>query len=629
MKIVRLIFFLVFLGNIRCQILQRILQDAAMQYANSQNYLEENLRDITSIMVAQFLQNVTYEDVQTIVKELLDIAEKCKGFKPHESPSECSQQMMITFLEHICENKGMVDKYGFSDCCNKNYTARQKCFLSHKKDNEEYSDIFQISNPEQILNKSCEMVKENQVTVRERYIYEISKKHPFLYGPTILTMSACYETAIQSCCQEENKTECFQIKLEPIRKYVKEVSLRHHHLCDIGIKFNHRVAKAVELVLLTKKQPKANFSEIAKLAVDTKSLHQTCCEGNTVECVLGRGQLMNSICSKQAILSSKITQCCAQPGPFRGECIINSENDDKPDQLSLSLSRFTEDQFVCKQFTDKQEDFLQEFIYEYTRSHLDVAVPVILRVEMEYQNLLGNCCKLEHPLECYSHAKDMLQRVVHKSHEHVKNYCDLYAKLGEGNFHSRLIVLYSKKIPQLSAQELIVITKNMAAAATKCCPLNDENQFYCIEDSAKLIFGALCRRHEVKPTNAGVGRCCVDSYAFRKTCFDDLQSDGTYISPSLSYNQVSNLKENMCNAQETEFRNEMIKLLVRLVKSAPHIGEMQFQSLLADFNTFVQQCCQAEKSEECLKKNGFQERKVKVNVLSHLGKKTEHLCERY
>lgn len=46
-----------------------------------------------------------------------------------------------------------------------------------------------------------------------RYIYETSRKHPFLYGPTILTMSVCYETAVQSCCREENKTECFQTKV--------------------------------------------------------------------------------------------------------------------------------------------------------------------------------------------------------------------------------------------------------------------------------------------------------------------------------------------------------------------------------------------------------------------------------
>lgn len=51
-----------------------------------------------------------------------------------------------------------------------------------------------------------------------------------------------------------------------------------------------------ELVLLTKKQPNINFSEIAKLAADIKNLHQTCCEGNAVACVFGR--VRSSVFSK-------------------------------------------------------------------------------------------------------------------------------------------------------------------------------------------------------------------------------------------------------------------------------------------------------------------------------------------
>ncbi|XP_007953683.1 alpha-fetoprotein-like [Orycteropus afer afer] len=597
MKTLRTVSFLIFLIYIKCHTLQRSLQDAAMQHLYSQNYLEKNLRDMTSIMVAQFLQKATYEEVQTMVKELLDLAEKCNGLKSHEPPSECSHQLMITFLEHVCNNRGMVDKYGFSYCCGKNNTARHKCFLSHKKDDAGCRDTFQIPNPD-----ICKTDKENRVSVKERYIYETSRKYPFLYGPTILTMSACYETAIHSCCQEENKTECLQRKLEPIRKYAREMSLRHHHVCEIGIKFNHRVAKAVELVLLTKKQPKANFSEIAKLVRYIKNLHQTCCEGNTVECVFGRSQLMNYTCSKQAILSSKISQCCEQPVPFRGECIINSENDDTPDLSFLPLNMFTEDQFVCKQFADKQDDFLQEFLYEYSRRHPKLAVPVILRVDEVYQNLLGKCCQLQNPLECYSRGKEMFQRVVQESHKQVKNHCALHKKLGDSNFHNRLLVLYTKKAPQLSAQELVVFSKNMAATATKCCPLNDEQQFACVEDLTKLILGDICRRHETEPINAGVGHCCNDSYAFRKPCFDDLPVDGTYVSPSLSCDKVISLKEDLCKAQEEEFQTEKQKLLSNLVKQKPHAAEIQLQSIITDFTHLVEMCCQAEKNEMCFQK---------------------------
>ncbi|XP_037386128.1 alpha-fetoprotein-like [Talpa occidentalis] len=598
MKTLRLLLFLIFFSYIKCQTLHRSLLDAAMQHMKSQNYLEENLRDITSIMVAQFLQELTYNEVQAIVKELIDLTEKCKNIKSHDSSAGCSLQLMTSFLEHICNNQEMADKQVFSDCCNASSTARHKCFLLHKKDDADYGDTVQIPNPERI----CEMDREKRMLIKKRYIYETSRKHPFLYGPTIMTISSCYETTIQSCCQEENKTECFQTKLGPLGNYIKELSLRHHHLCEIGIKFNHKVAKAVELVLLTKKQPKADFSEIAKLTTDVQNLHQTCCEGNTVACVLGRSQLMNYTCSKQTILSSKIAGCCELPVPFQGECIINSKNDDKPELSSLPLSRFTEDQFVCEQLAERPDHFLQKFLYEYSRRHPELAVPVILRVDTIYQNLLGKCCKLENPLGCYSHGKEMFQRVVRESHERIKSHCDLHKKLGDGNFHDSLIVLYTKKFPQLPAEELVMFTKNMAAAATKCCPLSDGQQFICMEDAAKLILGALCRRHEAEPINTGVGHCCDDSYAFRSPCFDELPVDGTYVSPSLSCDQVISLKKDLCNMQQKEIQMEKQKLLSNLVKQRPHATEMQFQSIVVDFTHLVERCCEAEKSEMCFQK---------------------------
>ncbi|XP_029424368.1 afamin isoform X3 [Nannospalax galili] len=568
-----------------------------MQHMNSQNHPEERLRDTTSIMVAQFLQKATYEEVKTVVKEILDLSERCKHLKPHELPSECTHQLISNFFKYICNNQGMIDKYAFADCCKTNNTTRLKCFLSYKRDDAVISDILLISEPE----LTCGL-EDNLKSLKARYSYETSRRHPFLYGPTILTMSACYETTVQSCCQEENKTECLQIKLEPIRKYIREISVRHHHLCEIGIKFNHKVAKAVELVLLTKKQPKANFSEISKLTTEIKNLHETCCEGNTAACVLGRSQLMNYTCSHQAILSSKISQCCEQPEPFRGECIINSENDDKPDLSSLPLRRFTEDPSVCKQFTDKQDDFLQEFLYEYSRRRPELAVPVILRVYTAYENLLEKCCKLENPLECHSSGKEIFRGVVRESHDRVKTHCDLHEKLGGSNFHDRLIVLYTKKAPQLSAQELVVLTRKMAAAASRCCPLRDEQQFACIEDSAKLILGALCRRHSAEPVNARVGHCCEDSYALRKPCFDDLQVDATYISPPLSCDQVISLKEEWCRAQEEELQIEKQKLLSNLVKQKPHATEKQLQSVVEDVTHLMEMCCRAEKRETCFHK---------------------------
>nr|XP_048281199.1 alpha-fetoprotein-like isoform X3 [Myodes glareolus] len=508
---------------------------------------------------------------------------------------------MTTFLSHICNNQGLVGSHVFSVCCKMEITARLQCFLSSKKVDADSTNVPLIPRPE----LTCETDERNHMSLKTRFSYEISQRYPFLYGPTILTMSACYDTAVWSCCQEENKTECLQTKLEPIRRYIREISARHRHLCEIRIKFDDKIVRAVELILLTKKQPKANFSEIAKLTTDIKNLHKICCEGNTVACALGRDQLMNYTCSNQAILSSKFAQCCEQPEPFRGECIINSENDDKPSLPSLALRKFTEDQSACKQFSDKQDDFLQEFLYEYSRRHLELAVPVILRILATYKHLLEECCKLGNPLECHRRGKEMFQRVVRESRDRVRTYCGLHRMLGGSNFQDRLTVLYTKKAPQLSVQELVAFTRKMAAAASRCCPLSNERQSACVEDADKLILGALCRRHDAEPVNAGVGRCC-DSYAFRKPCFDDLPVDGTYVPPPLSCDQVISLKEDLCRAQEEELQTEKQKLLSNLVKQKPQAAEDAFQAIGAGFTQLVEMCCHSEKQETCFQEEGPQ-----------------------
>jgi hypothetical protein len=69
---------------------------------------------------------------------------------------------MTTFLEYICSNQGMVEKHMFTDCCTTNNTERLECFLSYKKDDMDYREIFQIPKPEQI----CEMDKENQMSMK-------------------------------------------------------------------------------------------------------------------------------------------------------------------------------------------------------------------------------------------------------------------------------------------------------------------------------------------------------------------------------------------------------------------------------------------------------------------------------
>ncbi|XP_037057859.1 albumin-like, partial [Peromyscus leucopus] len=300
-----------------------------------------------SITVAQVLQDAAYEEVQSTAAELLDLAEKCESLKPQESPPEFTSHLMATFLTHTCNSQGMVGNHVFTDCCKTKNTARLKCFLSYEKDDADGIDIPLVPRPELV----CEMDEGNHMSLKARNSYNMELRHPNLFNSTVLTTSACYETAVPSCCQEDSKTECLQTKLEPIRKHIREISARHHHLCEIGIKFNDTIARAGELILLTKKQPRANFSEIAKLNTGIKNLHETCCEGNTVACELGRIISPTALRKDLHIAHSRAVEL---------HVYKNSENDDNPNLSSLPLRGLTEDQSACQQFSGHQDNFLQE-----------------------------------------------------------------------------------------------------------------------------------------------------------------------------------------------------------------------------------------------------------------------------
>lgn len=69
---------------------------------------------------------------------------------------------------------------------------------------------------------------------------------------------------------------------------------------------------------------------------------------------------MSHICSKQDSISSKIKDCCEEKIPKRGECIIYSNKDDRPKDLSLREAKFTENENVCEQRDANPDIFMAE-----------------------------------------------------------------------------------------------------------------------------------------------------------------------------------------------------------------------------------------------------------------------------
>ncbi|OWK13784.1 AFP [Cervus elaphus hippelaphus] len=516
-----------------------------------------NLVGLATIFFAQSVQGATYEEVSHMVKDVLTVIEKSTG---SEQPAGCLENQVSAFLEEICREKEIPEKYGLSDCCGRTGEERHDCFLAHKK--AVPASILPFPVPEPVT--SCKSYKENRERFINRYIYEIARRHPVLYAPTILSLATQYDKIIPHCCKAENATECFETKVTSITKELRESSLLNQHTCAVMGKFGPRTFRAITVTKVSQKFPKANFTEIQKLVMDVAHIHEECCKGNVLECLQDGERVMSYICSQQDILSRQIAECCKLPTTLElGQCIIHAENDDKPEGLSPNVNRFLGERDF-NQLSSREKDLsMARFTYEYSRRHTKLAVPIILRVAKGYQELLERCSQSENPSECQDKGK----------------------------------------APQLTSPELMALTRKMANAGAICCHLSEDKQLACGEGVADLIIGHLCIRHEESPINSGVGQCCTSSYSNRRPCFSSLVVDETYVPPPFSDDKFIFHKD-LCQVQGVALQTMKQQFLINLVKQKPQITEEQLEAVVADFSGLLEKCCQSQEQEVCFTEEG-------------------------
>lgn len=65
---------------------------------------------------------------------------------------------MSVFLDEICHEKELSDKYGFADCCSQSGDRRHQCLLARKKTAS--ATVLPFNFPE--AAESCKAYKENR-----------------------------------------------------------------------------------------------------------------------------------------------------------------------------------------------------------------------------------------------------------------------------------------------------------------------------------------------------------------------------------------------------------------------------------------------------------------------------------
>ncbi|XP_066088855.1 afamin isoform X1 [Saccopteryx bilineata] len=563
-------------------------------FGTTQKFIEQNLGYITIITFAQYIQEASFEEVEMLAKSMTEYKDECLA---NMTLPMCSKFPNDVFMEKICAMEGLPQKHNFSHCCSKTDFERRLCFFRNKKADVGFLPPLPTLDPE----VKCEAYKNNSGSFLSNYIYEVSRRNPFVFAPTLLTVTGRFEEMTKMCCEAKDKANCFRAKAFHVVQYLKALSSYQKNVCGALWKFGPQVLKSIYIAILSQKFPKIEFKELTSLLEEVSSKYDVCCEGDAVQCIRGRSQVMSHICSKQDFISNKIKQCCEKTIPERGECIIYSNKDDRPKDLSLREAKFTESENVCEERNADQDIFMAEFLYEYSRRHPELSTPELLRIARVYDDLLKECCSTENPPHCYRDAESKFSETTDKSLKIVQQECEYLQNLGMDDLKYHYFIKLTKTAPQLSTDEVIFLGEEMVTALTTCCTLSEE--FACVDNLVDLVLGEICGVNENRTINPAVDHCCKASFAFRRLCFATLEADKTYVPPSASQS-LFNFHIDLCQAHHEELQRKKDRFLVNLVKLKPELTDEELRSSFTGFSNVVDKCCKVEAPEACFSEEG-------------------------
>ncbi|KAM9237246.1 LOW QUALITY PROTEIN: afamin-like [Dugong dugon] len=273
-------------------------------FQDTQKFIEDNVEYLTIITFAQYVQEATFKEMEMLVKEMIEFRDKCLADRtlPHWA------KLAINILqESICAIEGLPQKYNFSHCRSKRDFERS-CFL-YKKADVGFLPPLPTADPE----KKCQNYQQKKDLYLNNYLYEVARRNPFVFSPTLLNVAACFEEVVKTCCEEQDVASCFQTR----KKSKYSAKVRH----DV---------------------PQIEFKELIFLLEDISYKFDGCCKGDTVQCVQVMSKVMSHICTKQSSTSSKIRECCEKTASVYHECLIYLDKEKKPKDLSLREAKFTD-----------------------------------------------------------------------------------------------------------------------------------------------------------------------------------------------------------------------------------------------------------------------------------------------
>ncbi|KAK1345846.1 hypothetical protein QTO34_008311 [Cnephaeus nilssonii] len=521
---------------------------------------KELFKGLVMVDFSQFLRKSPLDEIVKLANELTDLASTCAL---NELAENCGKSLRTLVGEKFCSVGSLGD---LAECCVKQEPERYQCFLKHK-DEDLYIPPLGPIDP----SATCTAFQQFEQKLLGTYLYEVARRHPFFYGPELLYYTQEYKGVLTECCQGASADASLVPKMDALQTKVLRSAYREEFKCSTLQKSGEKALRDWFLSEMSKKFPNADFMMISKLATDFTKVHKECCAGDMLQCADDRA------------------------GDDSAASLYGN--------LDVVTAGFVENKDVCKNYMEAKDDFLDKFLYEYSRRHPDYTVSLLVRLAKKYEATLEKCCATDDAHACYSKVFDEFQPLVNDRDELVQKTCEVLGNLGEYGFQNAVVVHYTKKLPQVSTPTLVDFSRNIGRVGRDCCKLPESQKTACYEEYVFKVLNRLCMGHEKSPVSDRVTNCCAESLVNRPLCFYALDVDETY-TPKEFNAETFTFHADVCTLPEPEQQVKKQTALSELLKHKPKATDEQLKTVMGNFSAFVQKCCAADDKEACFAEEG-------------------------
>nr|XP_046207441.1 albumin 2-like isoform X1 [Oncorhynchus gorbuscha] len=371
-----------------------------------------------------------------------------------------------------------------------------------------------------------------------------------------------------------------------------------NQICTIFTEAKKDGFKAMALVGLAQNLPDSLLDDVVPLVAEAFTMGIQCCSDEPLEdCNRDVADLFQSaVCSSETLVEkSNLKHCCENTATERTHCFVDHKAK-IPRDLSLTSESPAADQ--CEDFKKDRKDFVESFIFRFSKRNTMLPPHVILAVTKSYGEVLATCCgKSEAEAQtCFNTKKPTFEHFVRNRVNELKALCIVHNKYGDRIFKAKKMIQYSQKMPQASFQEMRGIVDKIVATTAPCC---GGDMITCMKQR-KVLVDEVCGDRSVLSRMAGLKACCKEHAIDRGSCVEAMKPDTKPDSLSEHYDLHADIAA-VCHTFTKTPDVALGKLIYELSVRHPESSQQVILRFSKEAEQAFLQCCDKEDHAECVK----------------------------